>query len=315
MHTKPLDSFEIKQRLKFSSEPDKIVIPSNDDPPCSPYAVKMTRTRRVEKQGARPYRDYDYVNSCWVIRFDTAVEVSAEWHKFESLSAVIRFCHHSFEKPFKASQKQLLALPAHAIDGVRVSGGRFISAVVSSIVGYDIDVCSFFGIDQFSYNEVGLSFNQSSGIFEINNPPNAAAFFDYLEAADAGHELVTLYHGTWRTNVPLILRNDIKASTRGALGRGVYLGQRDKAFTFSTKPRYSSISSRDTHRASRNDSETRRVIFECDVILRDVEKITEIKYSGDSYAGRDAYTSQFRRPEWCVRDPARVLIKRIHLTV
>jgi hypothetical protein len=315
MKSSPLDSFDIKQRVRFSLKADEIIIQTKEDPPRTPYAVKFSNTRLVEKIGATPFRDYDYLNRHWIIRFDTAKEVTTKWHGFDSLSAVIKFCHHSFEKPFRASQKQLLALPGHAIDGVCVNGGKFISSIVASIAGYDVDVCSFFGIDQFLYDDAGLSFDQNNGIFEINSPPNAKAFFNYLELADSGHELVTLYHGTWRTNVPHILRHGLMASPRGALGRGVYLGQRDKAFTFSTKPRRSLTSSRSTWIKHRDDPETRRVIFECDVILRDVEKIIDINYSGDAHNGRDAYTSQFRRPEWCVRDPARVLIKRIHLTV
>ena len=305
MHNKPLESFK-DQRL-YSSEPETRTVPLEQKPPRTPYAVKTSSFKYEHKDGAKPFTYYDHTESSWMVKFDAIKVISFRWDGFETLEHLIGYCHRVFERPFKASQKQLLSLPALALDGEVVSNGVFISSVFAQLGASNIDACSFFGIDQFTYSELDIDFDQTRNLFNVNRPPNSKKFFDYLEIADSGHELITLYHGTWRTNVPRILMHGLSASRRGAIGSGVYLGLKDKAFTFSTRPR-----NLRGYFNYEKDTETNRVIFECDVILRDVEKLTAVNY-GAGHDGRDGYCSAFRRPEWCIREPFRVLIKRIHL--
>ncbi len=307
MHNKPLESF--KDRRLYSSEPETRTVPLEQKPPRTPYAVKTSSFKYEHKDGAKPFTYYDHTESSWMVKFDAIKVISFRWDGFETLEHLIGYCHRAYKRPFKALQKQLLSLPALALDGEVVPNGLFISSVISRLGTSNFDACSFFGIDQFTYGELDIDFDQTRNLFNVNCPPNSKKFFDYLEVADSGHELVTLYHGTWRTNVPHILRYGLSASKRGALGSGVYLGHKDKAFTFSTRQRNSS---KYRYFDLYKDKETNRVIFECDVILRDVEKLTEANY-GASHNGRDGYCTAFKRPEWCIRDPSRVLIKRIHL--
>ena len=315
--------------LKLTHDkPFKIYEPCKEATPQSSFAIKYKVETKTHNKDAYPWKSYNFIARKYEIHYETAVVVSYRWLTFNSAIDVISWCHRTHEKPFDKSQKQLLCYKSYAIDGQLVSAGDFISSLRLFKTDHDsshnFDALAHLGIS--SELAALRQLKVGNNVIDVGNPPNAEQFLSYLGSDNATHQVTALFHGTWRSNIAYILQHGLLCSRRGALGPGIYLGKYDKAFTFAIRPRSSlSKSGKHTYIANRlrqyastatDMCDTKLVLLECDVILDNLETITSThinKTKPDFDLSRDAYTSAFKRPEWCVRDHKRVIINKIHI--
>lgn len=118
--------------------------------------------------------------------------------------------------------------------------------------------------------------------------------------------IVTVWHGTPLRNAAGILNQGLKASISGLLGKGVYVGTKEKAWHYAAK-----------------GGGNWGVMLKCLVSMGRVAEAGE-RYAIPTTQDYDtlhcapgthkwAWGGSIAREEWCVRDPARVSIVEIHL--
>lgn len=122
----------------------------------------------------------------------------------------------------------------------------------------------------------------------IREPPHVEAWNEHMRADPT--LVVTLWHGTRGLDeARYIAKNGLRPGRLHGLafGPGIYLGLRPKAEGFAHS----------------------RVLFEADVVLGRKKTAENV---GEKWQGFDSlYYEGFKNPEWVVRDPTRVLLRRV----
>lgn len=307
-------------------EPSEFTVDESGPPPTTAFAIKISTKGIVERKGSKPFHMYDPVKGSHYLVHDKARRILIHWKSFDSIVDFIGWLH-SKEKQLRSINSVLVAqAKGFAIDGMRVTMGEFVKAI--KIDEREISFKDFI-IDNDLADKLELTMSNDNKCIIVGKSPNASKWFKNLDEAEDSDSLITLFHGTSKKRLKHILNLGLQPSRDGALGPGVYLGEFNKAFAFSTQSRNGVKTDKGRYWRKYNKAEdeipedikNHRVILECDVILRNVMD----RYSGilsssindrlepyKAWPG-DVFFRGFKQPEWCVRDLNRVLIKKIHV--
>jgi hypothetical protein len=147
----------------------------------------------------------------------------------------------------------------------------------------------------------------------VGTPPKEEEFYKkleefYLRQDGTDTQIKTLYHGTVASAVGNILLNGFKVSSRGALGRGLYVGPYDKAMGFNGKGMSRTGGKGSWSRHGRTS--IYGYIFELDVLTGKCQRATQ---SGGPFPKEfdSVYYTGFNKPEYCLKEASQVLIKKI----
>jgi len=196
---------------------------------------------------------------------------------------------------------------SYYIDGSKLE----YSAYVNKLKNCFNDVKNLFKVFNFSEYEIEkLGISQVNNYLTFNTPGNYENFYKELDKADIKNsKLITLFHGTSYHNAHEIALKGFKISRGGSLGKGVYAANWDKASAFAY--------SRGEH------GNILLAILEIEIILNNTWSdhtwtgapfdMTNKEHCNDNT--RDVEYYGFNRPEWCIRDANRVLLKKIHLAI
>jgi hypothetical protein len=187
---------------------------------------------------------------------------------------------------------------------------------------------------------LGLSLIDDCTI-SIDKYAKSKEFYRHLDESTSSDKIMTLYHGTSKSSFLSILRQGFAVSSDGMLGRGLYLGEKNKAFTFAAGERgwlRTSPSNRKTCRKSASRKMHRQlqsivsdvtdtlkfhhVVFECDVIFKnliydcmstDTDKYFRYEEADLKDTDFDIASKRANNIEYVVRDPTRCLATKIHV--
>ena len=195
---------------------------------------------------------------------------------------------------------------SYYIDGIKLEYSAYVNKLKNAFNGAK-NLFKVFNFSEYEIEKLGIS--QVDNYLTFNTPGNYEKFYKELDEANISKsKLITLFHGTSYCNAHEIALNGIKVSRCGSLGRGVYAAKWDKASAFA----YS--------RGERDN--ILLAILEIEVILNDPwsdrtwkDTPFNIESKEDRANNRDIEYYGFNRPEWCIRDSNRVLLKKIHLAI
>ena len=168
--------------------------------------------------------------------------------------------------------------------------------VLKDIIRKEHIITKRIGFTKYDIESLGIVEHDS--FLTFSNVGNTDKFYSHLADAcenPSQYSNTTLFHGTSHQAALEICRNGFRASRRGALGRGVYVGNFDKALTFA--------SSRDNTKYIQN------VVLEVDILFKDLKKIKDM---ADATIENDNHYEGFARPEWVIRDESRLIVKKLH---
>jgi len=163
------------------------------------------------------------------------------------------------------------------------------------------------------WNEVHV---ETWAVYEVANP-----------LSNIGDGVVLrLFHGTRLSRVlSMFVDNELIASRGGLLGPGVYLGTWEKAKVYGDSCGLAYVYDKKTGRSYYDWGSIKDLgaILECDVSLGHTDdplrsgETYKTAHRWDTRVGRKGLTKSWggtlKNDEWCVRDPRRVVVRRIHV--
>jgi hypothetical protein len=189
------------------------------------------------------------------------------------------------------------------IDNICMKPAEFVQRVKEGYYGERItfrkilnipQICDYYGI-----------INRGTYL-QVTTPPNQEQYEKTFERL-GNHEIGIKYHGTCLRNLTSIVDQGLRASKHGALGKGIYVGNKDKARDFAGIRSYESIG----------------ILLEVECLFGEIVDITrDVKDNGvvlrkmshDALGADTIYYGDFKRPEWCLKSPYQVSIRKFYLS-